>query len=168
VKEPIKRAWALLFAVIALIQFAYDYRPRIDIESAEFADRGDPISAFFRIKNVGHLSALHLDMSCLFFDGGVPKMGVRGSAKRKGNDAVLGPALIERLSPDESATRDCFAFVSGDEIRKSIHDMGSVSIDVRITYTWPLIGISGFASRHFSTRRTSVPDEYLLVPDSAQ
>src|SRR5580704_14124563 len=60
VRRPVKLFWVLLLGVIALMQFAYNYRPRLTIDASVLLDEQDPLATLFRITNTGpwHLNAI--------------------------------------------------------------------------------------------------------------
>jgi len=161
----VRLGWALVLGVIAVGEFAYDYRPHLNIETAELGDESDPLSAFFRIKNVGRVNIEDIVVSCKIFEGTRLLLAISGSTEEEGKNALLGQAPIKELAPDEFATRDCLANQNSDAIRLNISNPSAIRIDITAQYHWPIIGRNDSVTRHFSTRTSKGGSKYFLVPD---
>jgi hypothetical protein len=161
--KPVSLGWAFFLGLIALGEFAYDFYPRINIETAELADESEPLSAFFRIRNIGHVHVRDVAMTCKIFEGNTLRLTISGSTLSNGQDALLGQPLIPDLPPEESATRDCLTGQSRG-VKLKVENPNAIRIDIIAEYHWSVIGKAVSTSRHFSTRRAA-NGKFFLVPD---
>jgi hypothetical protein len=161
----VKLFWVLLLGVIALMQFAYNYRPRLTIDASVLLDEQDPLATLFRITNTGpwHLDAISFSCHISLPGGGTINMegnvihGAPGAA-------ATGEPFIARLDPGQTATRDC-----GEPLLRMFgmprFDPAALRVDITTKFHWPYVGWPDEVTRHFSARRYPDGRRVILVPD---
>jgi hypothetical protein len=163
-KRPVQLFWVLLLGVIALMQFAYNYRPRLTIDASVLLDEHDPLAMLFRITNAGpwHLNAI--SFSC--------QISIPGhTLSLEGNEIfgapgtpATGQPFIARLDPGEPATRDCGRSIPG-MFRMPPYDPATLRVDITTKFHWPYVDLPDEVTRHFSARRYPDGRRVILVPD---
>lgn len=165
-RKPLPKWWVLGLGLLALAQFFYNFRPRLDILSAIPLDEHDPVASIFLIQNTGPWSLYDLRFRCDLYNG-QGRFTLSNNVGVIRNETPLGQPPIEQLSPGGIATRDCLAGPQSHFIHIPVPDPAAVQIDMVASYRWPLIGrfrVSTTA-RHFSVRRSPDQQKLLLVPD---
>lgn len=172
-RKPLPKWWLLGLGLLALVQGAYNLRPRIEVTSAIPLDEHDPFATVFLIQNVGPWSLYNLRFACDIANG-KQRLHLENVVGVLGGGAPIGLGNISKLASGEPATRDCVAGPQSSLIRiPPPADPTAVRINVIVTYEWPLIGglfawarIESKTSRHFSVRRSPNNQKLLLVPDT--
>jgi hypothetical protein len=157
--------WTVLLGVIALVQFAFDYRPRVEVSAATLLDERDPRSTLFLVTNKSRFHIDNLRFGCELFSGKRKIISIADNIERNGDSAPIGQPPIERLEPGDSATRDCLIGHSRLLGIRPI-DPTALRINFSVKYDWPWIGFSDSVSQHFSTRRSLTGNKIVLVPDT--
>jgi hypothetical protein len=163
--RPVRLGWVVLLGAISILEFAYDYRPRLEVAAATLVDEHDPLTALFLITNPGRFHVNDLTFTCEVFSGRILLLTLKNNTARVGNEASIGQPPIERLNPGESATRDCLAGPQSRFIRIPIPDPATLRINFSVEYWWPWIWWKDSVSKHFSTRKSPDGTKFLLVPD---
>jgi hypothetical protein len=153
-KRPVKLFWVALLGAIALMQFAYNYRPRLTIEAIVALDESDPLNTLFRVTNTGpwHLDDLHF--FCYISIPGISPIEEGDNTVRSApGAAATGQPPIARLDPGHSETRDCSAGIGSNIIHIPPYDPTTLRLDITTRFRWPYVGLPDSAIRHFTVRR---------------
>ncbi len=97
-------AWKALLAAVALVGFAYQFRPEIAVDKDVSLNPSDPFSTQFQITNKGRLSVYDLQFSCV-----LNSEQFRGFYS--GNN--LGQEKVPVLASNSSVTKNCSIQASG-------------------------------------------------------
>jgi hypothetical protein len=143
--------------LIAIVQFAYAFKPSLMIDAGPNLDIRDPLSTLIRITNVGRIPLKKLELSCVL----LPSHNTFKS-NRPGQEPV--PVL----PPGVSATRDCGVHSRSGAMRTDLPDPLNLRLDVIVDYEWPFLGWPGQEAKHFSTRQNRNTGEFILVPDTEE
>jgi hypothetical protein len=154
---PVRRAWVVGLSLIAILQFAYAFKPSLTIDAGPNLDIRDPLRTLIRITNVGRIRLNKLEFSCILLP-----------SHNKFKSNVPGQEPVTVLAPGASATRDCAAHSGHGDIRMKIPDPLDLRLDVIVDYEWPFLGWSDQETKHFSTRQNRNTGEFILVPDTEE
>jgi hypothetical protein len=59
-RKPLPKWWVFGLGLLAIVQAAYNFRPRVDIEATTALDERDPATTLFRITNVSPFTLRHV------------------------------------------------------------------------------------------------------------
>jgi len=162
----VQLGWAVFLGLIAIVEFAHDYRPRVEITAATAIDENDPLSTLFLITNPGRFPIMDIQFTCKIFSGDRLLLSLKNITGRIGAEAPLGTGSLERLDPGESATRDCLADPQSRFIRiPPLPDPAALRINFTAEYRWPWVWLPDSNSKYFSIRKSPDGMKLLLVPD---
>lgn len=148
---------AIVASLVTVLGGAWLYAPTILIQPGTVLNSADPQSAEFVISNTGRVPVYDLIFRCRIrarnFD-----VVLEGNTEGSPFGGTVGQ-LLAKLSPGDSATRDCRQRI----VLKNL--TFPVLFDFTVTYTWPLVGWSGLVTRRFTTRNDADGHAY-IVPDT--
>lgn len=96
--RPLRWFWGGLLAAIAIVGFAYQFRPEINVDKDVSINVRDPFATQFRVTNEGLLAVYDLNFSCTVNNSMMRNVRSGGSG---------GQEPVSVLESKESATRNC-------------------------------------------------------------
>lgn len=96
--RPLRWLWGGLLAAMAIVGFAYQFRPEINVDRDTSLDVHDPFATQFRITNDGELAVYDLRFSCTVENAVMHNVGTLGSE---------GQTAVQVLESKESTTKNC-------------------------------------------------------------
>jgi|SRR5208337_5640148 len=96
--RPLQWLWKGLLAAIAIVGFAYQFRPEINVDRDLSLDVHDPFATQFRVTNEGRLAVYDLSFSCTVNNSMLQNVTTRGFA---------GQQSVPVLESKESTTKNC-------------------------------------------------------------
>lgn len=163
-RERFYTVWFYASILIILMQFAYSYRPRLDIQADVTANNQDPLSALFRIVNTGPLYLQNMRMICKFSTSSVKDFIAESNIVFENGHPATGSGPIAVLESGGIATRDCAAGSTSHATNIPPYDPLSLRLEVIVEFDWPFIPIPDKNARHFTVRRLG-DGRVILVPD---
>jgi hypothetical protein len=168
--RPARIFWVLLLGIVALIQFAYANRPRLDIETSVALDQHDPLTTLFRVTNTGHWHVNEVRFSCNVFIPGIESINMEGNVIMNSPYSVpTGQSGVARLNPGQSMTRDCnidafnqFFHIPYIPVHESYVDRMQLLVTVK--FRWPFLRLPDTVTRTFTVRKYK--ERVILVPDT--
>jgi hypothetical protein len=157
--------WFFASIVIVLLQFAYSYHPRLNIDAGILVSGTDPLATPFRIVNTGPLHVNNLRISCVIATSSTKHLEVKSSTLFSDPGGVAaGSGPIMRLDGGHSATRDCGAGSSSRFVHIPPYNPTSLHLDIIVEFDWPFIPVPDRTTSHFTVRNLA-DGRTVLVPD---
>jgi hypothetical protein len=164
--KKVAAGWLYLSIAIALMQFAYTYRPRLSVEAGVAVDERDPMATLFRVTNTGPWHLNNVRFKCNVWQGGRMNIETSTVTVLSGSGSPTGQEPVEVLAPGATATRDCVVGASPRVISMPL-DPAVLGLDITAEYQWPYFWFRDSLTRHFSTRRLA-NGRFILVQDVQQ
>ncbi|SDR63862.1 hypothetical protein SAMN05519103_09116 [Rhizobiales bacterium GAS113] len=145
-------------AVLAGLAGAYwAFYPTVTIDPNVSLVSGNPLDAQFTITNSGRVSVFDVVLSCDVDSPQVKHLHIEANLGRSPLGRPIGQWL-PKLDPGQPATRDCGQSVG---IVGPVYP-AQVDVTVKFRWPWPLSGVKGSTTRHFTSRRNSTGRTFIV------
>jgi hypothetical protein len=125
--------------------------PKISIEPGTVPNDKNAMVAEFAIKNIGYLTLPKVAFECVV-NSGTTRFRTRGNMTQYPSGRVVGQQA-EDLPPSREMRRNCSS--GGPADTALVFVPYPATYDITVFYTWPWIGLTTHATRHFASRARS-------------